>query len=101
MKRTLKTIAIFALISNLSSCIGLQYASVSDLDSNAGKAARVSATTSGTGFLMWTIPDAKSLEIKAMNELKEKGATKNITSRLSMRNFLIVQLYEIHVEGEK
>ena len=89
--------AAFAIFA-LNSCVVMSSASVS----NPGPTGTmVSATASGTGFLALTTPSVESLERNAVQQLAGQGATKNVTTRLEMRNFVIVQLYKVTATGDK
>ena len=99
MKKIMTIFSALICASMFTGCIALQCTTISDL--SGGKGSSVSAEAGGMGFLMLTVPDRASLEGAAMKDLKEKGGTKNITSRLTMRNWMIVQYYKVSVSGEK
>lgn len=83
----------------MTSCVSIQSAGVSGPLEKAGSSVRADA--SGIGFLSLTAPSADELERIAMTKLASQGATKNITSRLTVRNFVIVQLYSVEASAEK
>ncbi|SMF05290.1 hypothetical protein [Pseudobacteriovorax antillogorgiicola] len=91
----------FAILMSLSMTSCVHIAGVSASNVTADKGRQVMASTSGMGFLSLTTPNAKSLEASAIAQLKQKGATKNVTTRLEMRNFIIVQMYSVTATGEK
>ena len=99
MKKVIRIIALVAIPAFMSSCIAIQSVSVSNPDSGSGSA--VTGDASGMGFLMLTTPDAASLEKEALAAAKANGATKNMTARLQMRQWLLVQNYRVIVTGEK
>ena len=81
-------------------CVAITSASV---DSVVGKGGpKVMAEAGGVGILSLTVPDVKALEGAALDKLRSQGATKNVTSRLQMRNwFGFVQVYQVMLTGEK
>lgn len=84
----------------LTGCVIMQSTTISDINSLKGET--VSAKAGGVGWLFLTLPDQARLEQQALNELKGKGATKNITSRLAVRHwFGIIQYYSVKATGEK
>ena len=83
----------------LSSCIYLSSISVSDLHPSAQTV--FTSNAQGMGILHLTAPTTSELEDKVVGDLKSKGATKNIRVRLQMRDFFIVQMYEVIGHGEK
>ena len=99
MKKVLRIVALVAIPAFMSSCIAISSVSVSDPASGAGST--VTGDASGMGFLMLIAPDAESLEKEALAAAKANGATKNMTARLQMRNWMLVQNYRVIVTGEK
>jgi len=98
-KRSIILGLLVIITTLLTSCVSLYNTTISDISPVKGDA--VSVTASGMGFLSLTVPAQSKLEQKALEELKEKGVTKNITSRLTMRNWVIVQYYRVKATGEK
>ncbi|HET9240341.1 MAG TPA: hypothetical protein VFO10_23965 [Oligoflexus sp.] len=97
MKKLLLSLCLSPL---LTGCIGLSSVGVSDVVSGDAKSS-LRAESSGIGFLALTVPSADSLEREAVGKLAAQGAAKNVTTRLTMRNFVIVQLYSVEAIGQK
>ena len=87
-------LAFFAI-----SCVGVTSSTLTDVKNKPGK--RVEARTSASGILALTSPNPADLEEAAMKDLLSQcpGEVINITSRLQMRNFFIVQMYAVVVSG--
>ncbi len=84
----------------LSGCIGLGSVSVSEVVAGSDAKASITAESSGMGFLALTVP-SEDLERDVIKKLAAQGATKNVSTRLTMRNFVIVQLYSVTAVGQK
>lgn len=97
MIKRLLTLGLLAQLS--TSCIHVASVSGGDLAESTGK--RVMSEASGMGFLSLTAPSQKELEAKAVAGLARKGATKNVVTRLSVRDFFIVQMYSVNASGQK
>jgi hypothetical protein len=82
---------------SLSSCIMIHSSSISDM---TGTGTAISATADDMGILHVVIPD--NLTQKANSELTtqcKSGKMTDVTTELTMRDILIVQLYEISVSA--
>jgi len=93
---------LFAAVSTavlLSGCVAVTSANLSNVVEKGGE--QVKAESSGIGILSLTVPDQQALEGAALKTLKTKGATKNITTRLQVRNWVLVQFYTVSASGEK
>jgi hypothetical protein len=97
MKKLLLSLCLSPL---LTGCIGLSSVGVSDVVGGDAKSS-LRAESSGIGILALTVPSAESLEREAVSKLAAQGAAKNVTTRLTMRNFVIVQLYSVEAVGQK
>ena len=84
----------------LTGCVGITSVSLDNIAAKS-KGEKLVAESSGVGILTLTVPNANRLEAEALDRLRELGATKNVTSRLQMRNFMVVQLYSVVATGEK
>ena len=84
----------------LSGCIALTSVSMSNVIRKGGNNPQ-HAEVSGLGILGLTVPDSSALEVEALKQLRAKGVTKNITTRLTMRNWGVVQYYSVVATGSK
>lgn len=100
MKRLLGLVAVCALAVSFSGCITLHSASISGISTSSASTFET-AEASGVGVLHLSAPEAQDLEREALKELASKGATRNITTRLSSREFGLVQVYKVTATGEK
>jgi hypothetical protein len=99
MKKLMALGIIMIFCCTLGGCIYLSSISVSGVSPVAQTV--ISSKADGIGILRLTVPSASDLEDKVVADLKSKGATKNIRVRLEMRDFFVVQLYEVNGQGEK
>lgn len=95
----IRVLSLLMVLIFTTGCISISGAGISNVNSKKGK--KVWAEASSMGILSLTVPNAKKLEMTALNKLVAKGATKNITTRLQMRNFMVVQSYTVIATGEK
>ena len=99
----MKKFSICIIITFISalfiSCISIQNSSFSEVDTNAGR--EIVAEASASGFLHLTAPDTFSLERIALENLKSQcnGKIVNTTTRLEMRELIIIQSYTIKLTG--
>lgn len=95
MKKLFYLTVLAAFLTSFESCITIQSVSISDVQPSSG--AEVVATVSGVGFLHLGAP--RGLAEKATNELKSKGATGNVSTILTMREWGIIQYYKVSAKG--
>lgn len=94
-----KIIALFATLFFLTGCVSLHSALVSNVNEKDGKL--ITAEVSGMGILALTVPSTQSLEAAAVKKLKRKGVKSVISTRVQMRNFMVVQMYSVVATGVK
>ncbi|MBF0441886.1 MAG: hypothetical protein HQK54_08285 [Oligoflexales bacterium] len=95
----LKRLICIAAALLLSGCVSMTSVTISDMVSKAGTP--VTVEKSAVGIMSLTVPSASGLEAAALKELRDKGAVKNVTTRLQMRNWVFVQVYGVVATGEK
>lgn len=78
-----------------TSCVAIQSVSISDVKPTTGK--QVEATASGIGFFALTVP--KGIAERATNDLKGKQVVGNVSTVMTMRNWMIVQYYKVTASG--
>ncbi len=92
----MKKILIMAAAPFLfTSCIAMQSVSISDVKPTTGK--QVEASASGLGFFALTVP--KGVAERATNDLKGKQVVGNVSTVMTMRNWMIVQYYKVTATG--
>jgi len=99
--KIMKKIIMFGLLtilisSSLTSCISMQSVSVSNVKPSTGTEVRASA--GGLGILTLTVP--RNIAEKATYELKNKGAVSNVSTVMTMRDWVIVQYYRVTATGQ-
>ena len=101
MKLKLTLAAIASSVFLLTGCVAITSVSI-DNPVAKSKGEKLTAESSAVGVLSLTVPNATRLEGEALERLNDQGATKNVTSRLQVRNwFGFVQVYKVVVTGEK
>jgi hypothetical protein len=81
----------------LQSCIVMTSTSIANVKPSSGR--QVSASAGAMGFLRLTAP--RQIAKKATEDLKQQGATSNISTTLTMREwFGIVQYYRVVATGQ-
>ncbi len=100
MKKITFLLLILSLSAMFASCVSIHSAGVTDFNGKT-KGNIVRANASGFGVLALSTPSPNSLERKAMAKLQIKceGKVDNITSRMQMRNWMLVQYYSVFVTG--
>lgn len=99
MKRLLCLSFLIAVSLVFSGCVAIHSSSFSNVEAGGGTG--YTAQAEAMGILSVTVPEIHDLEDRALNGLKQNGATKNIRVRLEMRNFFVVQMYKVIAIGEK
>jgi hypothetical protein len=99
MKSLMAMGIIMTFCCALGGCIYISSISVSGVSPVAQT--MISSKADAVGILHLTAPPPSDLEDKVVADLKSKGATKNIRVRLEMRDFWVVQLFEVNGQGEK
>jgi hypothetical protein len=90
--------ALIGISMSLAGCIFISSSAISDKSGSGGTP--VSASASDWGFLLLTVPNG--LTGKANAQLTSQCASGKLTdvqTELTMRNFLLAQLYNISVDG--
>lgn len=91
MKKAIFTLdAIFTLVS-FNSCITMTSANVSNVSANNGNLVRASAD--GFGILHLSVP--RDLAERVAGDLARQGATGNVSTVMTMREWGIVQYYKV------
>jgi len=93
-KVTILFIMVVALFS-LNGCVTMQIVSISDVKPSIGT--KVNASADGMGFLHLGVP--MNLAEKVTDELKSKGAVGNVSTVMTMREWGIVQYYQVNAIG--
>ena len=96
-----KLLALLLASQALTGCIVLSSTNLAEVVAAADAKGEVEAEASSFGFLSLTVPAPSELERAAVKELSAKGGTKNISTRLTMRNFVVVQSYTVTAVGQK
>ncbi len=95
--RTLIAISLSVISMALSGCVLIESSSITGRP-GAGKT--VSTSASDFGILGLTLPNA--LTTTANSQLAtqcQNGKLSNVQTELSMRNFIVAQLYDVSVSG--
>jgi hypothetical protein len=95
----MKVLATMVLGFALSGCLSIRNATISSFQVSRG--ATVSAEASALGYVNLTSPNPTELEKAAIEQLRQKGATKNVTSRLEVRDWLVLQVYTLKATAER
>jgi hypothetical protein len=98
LKMKIKQMNLLMLMASLvflQSCITMSTATVSNVKPTSGKEA--TASVGGMGILALTVP--RDLAPRAVEELRQKGVTGNISTTLTVRNWLVVQYYRVVATG--
>lgn len=83
------------LCASMTSCITMQSATISDVKSTKGT--EVTASAGGFSILALTAP--RDISKKATQELKNKGAVGDVSTVMTVRNWVIVQYYRVTATG--
>jgi hypothetical protein len=94
----LLTIPLLAIVMGLSGCVMIESSAITG-GSGSGKSVTTSA--SDFGILYLTLPDG--LTSKANSQLAgqcQSAKLTNVQTELSMRNFILAQVYDVTVSGQ-
>ncbi len=89
----LKAFSAFVILVFMEGCVSLTSVSISDI--SKGSKDTVTESASGVGFLGLTTPSPDGLEREVVRKLASRGGAANISTRMQVRNFLIVQIYSV------
>jgi hypothetical protein len=95
MKKIIKLSFAVLITGSMTSCITMQSVSVSNVKPSTGT--EVKSSAGGMGVFGLSVP--RGIAEKATNELKNKGAVGNVSTVMTVRNWVVVQFYRVTATG--